>query len=297
MLAKIDEMSNPSVIGLDPRYSQIPNFISQSHIYHYGSTMQAVAYSYLDFNRSILDLVSPILGFVKFQMAFYEQAGYQGIWALEQSVQYAKEKGMMVIVDGKRNDIGSTAHAYAKAYLDSKPFEDIEEEGVEVDALTLNPYLGQDSIEPFLDTEHALFILTKTSNPSSHQIQNHECQGVPLYCRVADCIQEWGKEYIGERGYSSVGAVVAATYPEEAKILRKRIPNSIFLVPGYGFQGAKAQDVKWCFNDDGYGALIHSSRALIHPYTTKDISKGEFEQQITEAACIMKYAIQSLHDF
>lgn len=279
LLRAIEEMENPSCIGLDPRIEDIPDFLKR----------QNVAKTLFEFNKMIIDATYDIVPAFKIQMAFYEKSKSKGIKALEKTVNYLKKKGKIIIIDAKRSDIGPTAQAYAEAFLNS--------EGFDADALTVNPYFGIDSIKPFIDEARkygkGIFVLVKTSNPSSGDFQDKMLKNGQRLCElVARKVDKWGKGTEGEKGYQIVGAVVGATYPQEAKKLRKIMPKSIFLVPGYGVQGGRATDVVVNFNSDSQGAIINNSRGIIfafknEPYKTKFKLK-DFHLAAREAALKMK---------
>ncbi len=258
LIEKIKEKKNPSVVGLDPRINLVPNFIIEKYEKEYTDKNLAEIKAILEYNKIIIDNIEDIVPCIKPQIAFYESYGIEGLKVFKETVDYAKEKGLLIIADIKRGDIGSTAKAYAKAHLGGG-FGDI-------DSVTLNPYLGEDSIAPFTEycnENKGVFILAKTSNKSSKDLQDIEIKNKKIYEIMGELINDWGKNYIGKYGYSSVGAVVGATYPEEMKSLRKIMDKSYFLVPGYGAQGGTADDVVNCFNEDGLGAIVNSSRGII----------------------------------
>jgi orotidine-5'-phosphate decarboxylase len=279
LLEEIERFENPSCIGLDPRIEDIPDSIK-------GRNITKV---FFDFNKMIIDSTYDIVPAFKIQIAFYEKYKIEGIKAFEKTINYLKRKNKIVIVDAKRNDIGPTAEAYSTAFLSP--------EGFDADAITINPYLGIDGVKPFVDDAikygKGIFILVKTSNPSSDEIQNKILKnGQRLYEAVAELVNKWGKGTEGKNGYQIVGAVVGATYPKEANFLRKIMPKSIFLVPGYGAQGGKAEDVVVNFNKDGKGAIINNSRGIIfaykdEPYRTKFKSRN-FHLAAREAAIKMR---------
>ncbi|QQR83472.1 orotidine-5'-phosphate decarboxylase [Candidatus Peregrinibacteria bacterium] len=292
LLHRIQELENPTVVGLDPRLDSIPEFIKDRMVDEYGATLEAVAAAILIFNRGIIDAVSDIVPAVKPQIAFYEQYGHAGMLAYEQTCEYAQQQGMIVIGDAKRNDIGSTAEAYAAGHLGTVDVFGEAQEIIKADALTVTPYLGSDGILPFTrlcaERGKGIFVLVRTSNPSSDEIQ-----GVPVGDElmdeyVAGLVQNWGAELIGESGFSSVGAVVGATYPEEARNLRHRMPEQIFLVPGYGAQGGSAEDVKPCFYKEGKGAIVNSSRGIIFAYQALNMPEEAFDEAARKAALAMK---------
>lgn len=285
LIDKIKETS-PICVGLDPRFDQIPE-----HIREDAPTPGA---AFFEFNKGIIDAVHDLVPIVKPQIAFYEMLGLDGLAALVRTIDYAKEKGLLVLLDAKRNDIGSTAEAYAYAYLD-------EEGDFSADALTVTPYLGADGIKPFTDmclkNGKGIFTLVKTSNPSSGDIQDRKVDetGQSIYELMGQLVDSWGADLIGDSGYSSVGAVVGATYPDEAKKLRKLMPTAIFLVPGYGAQGGGAADVKDCFNEDGLGAIINSSRGIIFAYEKdKNYSPEKYGEAARAAVQLMKADLESV---
>lgn len=275
LVEKIKYLNNPSVLGLDPMIDYVPEFIKYDFFKTFGYTLKGASESILEFNKTLIDSIYDIVPAVKPQLAYYEQYGIEGVRAFEETVSYAKLKGLLVIADGKRNDIGSTSEAYANAFLgetfvtQNKSFTAFKS-----DALTVNPYLGVDGIKPFTDickrTGNGIFVLVKTSNPSSVEIQDLVVSdGRTIYENVADLVKEWGSELMGKCGYSSVGAVVGATFPENAVKLRERMPNTYFLVPGYGAQGGSAKDLAVYFNKDGLGAIINSSRSFMCAYKSE----------------------------
>ena len=272
---KIDEMKNPTVVGLDPALEHIPPQILDKCIEKHGETLWAAAVAVCEFNTLLINALHDIVPAIKPQLAFYEALGTEGLVTFEKTCQYAKSKGMYVIGDGKRNDIGSTAEAYSAAYLGTVKVGDKEHRPFEVDALTINVYLGSDGIKPFLENavkyDKAIFALVKTSNPSAGELQDMligDSQGnsfpdTHLYTAVGDLIEDVSRDTIGKYGYTRVGAVVGATYPDEIAYLRKRLKNTFFLIPGYGAQGGSAADVAQAFDKDGHGAIINSSRGII----------------------------------
>lgn len=264
----VKQKTNPSVLGLDPKLEYIPESIRKKYAKDCDNHFQAAANSILEFNRRLIDATCDIIPAIKPQLAYYEMYGAEGLRALEETIAYGRQKGMIVIADGKRNDIGTTAEAYSKAFLGTTEIFGKICRAFDADALTVNAYLGIDGIKPFLDDcrkeEKGVFILVKTSNPSSGQIQDMRLEdGRTVYEMMADFVREWGEPLTGENGYSSVGAVVGATYPEQLKELRKRMPNSWILVPGYGAQGGTARDVACAFDENGLGAVVNASRSLM----------------------------------
>ncbi len=249
LIEKIREKNNSTVIGLDPRYDMIPNCIKDK----YSKDIDGAAKGILEFNKTLIDNTYDIIPAVKPQIAFYEMFGVAGIEAFCKTCQYAKSKGMIVIGDLKRGDIGSTAEGYSNAAIGKTTIGEIQKSIFDLDFVTVNPYLGTDGVKPFVEDckryGKGIFVLVKTSNKSSGELQDLETKdGEKIYEKVAKLVNEWGKELIGEYGYSSVGAVVGATYPHELEILRKIMPNSYFLIPGYGAQGGKAEDIALGFD-------------------------------------------------
>ena len=287
LIEKIKKTENPTVVGLDPRYSFIPSFIKRRCVEEYGKTPKAVAQSFWEFNKALIDAVYDLVPAVKPQIAMYEMLGTDGIECFIKTCDYASEKGLVVIGDIKRGDIASTAEAYSDGHIGMIDVEGVKSQIFKEDFITINPYLGWDSVEPYManckNYGKGLFVLVKTSNPNSGQLQDLDVGGKPLYQKVGELVDEWGRGLMGESGYSSVGAVVGATHPEQAKALRKIMPNTFFLVPGYGAQGGKAEDLAICFNKDGLGAIINSSRGIIAAYT-KDRYKKYGEENFAQAA-------------
>lgn len=287
LIEKIKKTENPTVVGLDPRYSFIPSFIKKRCVEEYGKTPKAVAQSFWEFNKALIDAVYDLVPAVKPQIAMYEMLGTDGIECFIKTCDYASEKGLVVIGDIKRGDIASTAEAYSDGHIGMIDVEGVKSQIFKEDFITINPYLGWDSVEPYManckNYGKGLFVLVKTSNPNSGQLQDLDVGGKPLYQKVGELVDEWGRGLMGESGYSSVGAVVGATHPEQAKALRKIMPNTFFLVPGYGAQGGKAEDLAVCFNKDGLGAIINSSRGIIAAYT-KDRYKKYGEENFAQAA-------------
>lgn len=297
LIDKIRQTGNPTVVGLDPRLSYIPEFILNKKYEKYGHTLKAAAKAMYVFNKKIIDEVYDLIPAVKPQIAMYERYGLHGLKAYVKTVEYAKKKGLIVIGDIKRSDIASTAEAYSDGHIGRTKVCENEFQPFNQDFITLNPYLGSDSITPFLkdckEYEKGLFVLAKTSNPNSGEIQDLQADGMPIYEKVGQLISKWGEELIGENGFSSVGAVVGATHPEQAKRLREIMPHTFFLVPGYGAQGGKAEDLAVCFNNDGIGAIVNSSRGIIAAHMKdeyKDCFNGEekFAKAARQAVIDMK---------
>lgn len=272
LIEKIKEKNNPTVVGLDPKIDYVPSFIKEEMFEKYGASLKGVSEAILKFNKTLIDSIYDIVPAVKPQLAYYEMYGIEGVKAFFETCRYAKQKGLICIADGKRNDIGTTAEAYSAAFLGTTKIDDnTQEEAFDVDALTVNPYLGVDGIKPFINDcanfGKGIFVLVKTSNKSSGQLQDLLTQeGKSIYEKVAEYVNDWGANVIGKYGYSSVGAVVGATYPNQAKILRKILRNAYILVPGYGAQGGTARDVAHSFNSDGLGAIVNASRSIMCAY-------------------------------
>lgn len=266
LIDKIQKTNAPIVVGLDPMLSYIPAQIQKKAFGEYGETLKGAAEAIWQFNKEIIDKTYDLIPAVKPQIAMYEQFGIEGLMAFKKTVDYCKEKDLVVIGDVKRGDIGSTSAAYAVGHLGTVKVGEKEYAPFDEDFATVNPYLGTDGIKPFVDVckEHkkGIFVLVKTSNPSSGEFQDRLVDGRPLYELVGEQVAKWGEDCMGGN-YSYVGAVVGATYPEQGKILRKIMPNSFILVPGYGAQGGKGADLVHFFNEDGLGAIVNSSRGII----------------------------------
>ena len=264
---RIDELQNPTVVGLDPDLAHIPESLLEKHIKKLGENLEAASLAVLEFNTGLIDAVCDIVPAVKPQSAYYEMLGPYGVLALNKTCDYARSKGMFVILDGKRNDIGSTAAAYSAAYLGTVKVGSSEFMPFNADALTVNAYLGSDGIKPFIDTavefDKAVFALVRTSNPSAGELQDKLIGEDKLFTLVGDLMEDISKHTIDKYGYTCVGAVVGATYPQEAEILRKRLKNTFFLVPGYGAQGGSGTEAAKAFDENGRGAIVNSSRAII----------------------------------
>lgn len=290
LIDKIREKNNPTVVGLDPKIEYVPSFIKEKAFKEHGANITGVAQAILEFNKKIIDAVQDIVPAVKPQLAYYEMYGLDGLEVFYKTVKYAKSKGLLVIADGKRNDIGSTAEAYSAAYLGSTPIHGgTSERMFDTDALTVNPYLGYDGIKPFVEDcskfGKGIFVLVKTSNKSSGQLQDLITdQGKRIYEIMAEYVNEWGTQVIGKYGYSSVGAVVGATYPEQAMALRSIMKKAYILVPGYGAQGGNAKDVANSFNQDGLGAIVNASRSIMCAYQS-ELWKGTYSEERFDEAC------------
>ena len=280
LIEKIVETQNPTVIGLDPKLDYIPGFILDKAFSENGETLKGAAKAIFKFNKGIIDAVCGIVPAIKPQAAYYEMYGYHGVKTLAKTIEYAQSKGMYVITDGKRNDIGATMEAYTTAHLGTVKVGERELTPFGADALTVNGYLGTDGIAPLLtlckEKDRAIFVLVKTSNKSSGELQDKEIDGTPVYALMGDMCESWGSEAMGRYGYSSVGAVVGATYPEQLAQMRERLPHTFFLVPGYGAQGGGAADVANGFDKNGLGAIVNSSRAVMCAYKKEGCSEKEY---------------------
>ncbi|MCR5054825.1 MAG: orotidine-5'-phosphate decarboxylase [Lachnospiraceae bacterium] len=291
LIKQIQEKDAPIVVGLDPKLSMIPKSILNKSFEEYGETPEGAADAILKFNKAIVDAVYDLVPAVKPQIAMYEQFGIPGLIAFKDTVDYCKGKGLIVIGDIKRGDIGSTSESYAVAHLGKIKVGSKEYEPFAEDFATVNPYLGTDGVKPFVDVckkeDKGIFVLVKTSNPSSGEFQDRLIDGEPLYCHVADKVNEWGADSMAGE-YSNIGAVVGATYPEMGRVLRERMPHVYILVPGYGAQGGTGKDLKPFFNKDGLGAIINSSRGIIAAYQNeKYIKYGEENFAEASRAAVM----------
>lgn len=278
LTAKIRKTGAPIVVGLDPMLKFVPEHIKEKAFKEFGETLEGAAEAIFQFNKGIVDAVCDLVPAVKPQIAMYEQFGIPGLSAFAKTVAYCKEKGLIVIGDIKRGDIGSTSSAYATGHLGKVTIGSKSYYGFDEDFVTVNPYLGSDGVKPFIDVckeeKKGIFVLVKTSNPSSGEFQDRIIDGKPLYEHVGKMVNEWGRELMGD-AYSYVGAVVGATYPEMGKILRDIMPKAYILVPGYGAQGGKGRDLVHFFNKDGLGAIVNSSRGIIAAYQN-DAYKDRF---------------------
>ena len=300
LIEKIKETNNPTVMGLDPRYDMIPEVVRNK----YSNDLEGISKAILEYNKELIDNTYDIIPAIKPQLAFYEMFGIEGMKAFKETCKYAKEKGMIVIADAKRGDIGSTAKGYSNAYLGQTP---IAGENISVfdniDFLTVNPYLGVDSITPFVEDcikyGKGIFVLVKTSNPSSGELQDLKLEnGKTVYEHVASLVEKWGETLRGKYGYSSVAAVVGATYPEQLKEIRKKAPHTYFLIPGYGAQGGKAEDIALGFDNNGLGGIVNASRSLMCAYKSdkwkEKYSEAEYGKATRAEALDMKDILNSV---
>ncbi len=279
LIRKIKETNNPTVMGLDPRYEMIPECVRNK----YDQTLEGACKAILEYNKALIDATYDVIPAVKPQVAFYEMFGIDGIKVFNETCKYAKEKGMVVIADAKRGDIGSTAQGYSNAFLGKTPIGENEIEIFNVDFLTVNPYMGTDCVKPFVDDckkyNKGLFVLVKTSNKSSGDVQDLVLQnGKTIYETIAELVNVWGEDLVGENGYSSIGAVVGATYPKQLEELRNIMPKTYFLIPGYGAQGGKAEDIALGFDSNGLGGIVNASRSLMCAYKS-DLWKDKFAEE------------------
>lgn len=285
LIEKIKETNSPIVMGLDPRYEMIPEIVRKK----YSNDLEGISKAILEYNKELIDNTYDIIPAIKPQLAFYEMFGIEGMKAFKETCEYAKEKGMIVIADAKRGDIGSTAKGYSNAYLGKAT---IGKEEIEVfkniDFLTVNPYMGVDSIKPFIEDcikyDKGIFVLVKTSNPSSGELQDLKLEnGQTVYEHVAELVEEWGKEIRGKYNYSSVAAVVGATYPKQLEEIRKKAPHTYFLIPGYGVQGGKAEDIALGFDANGLGGIVNASRSLMCAYKAEEWKEKYSEEEYGKA--------------
>lgn len=279
LIDKIKQTNNPTVMGLDPRFDMLPKCVTDK----YDKTLEGVSKAILEYNKALIDETCDIIPAVKPQIAFYEMFGIPGLEAFKETCKYAKEKGMIVIADIKRGDIGSTAQGYSNAFLGKTKIGDHEESIFDVDFVTVNPYMGTDCVKPFIEDckkyDKGIFILVKTSNPSSGELQDLKLEnGKEIYMQVADLVEKWGEDLVGKYGYSSVSAVVGATYPEQLEQIRSKAPHTYFLIPGYGAQGGKAEDIALGFDKNGLGGIVNASRSLMCAYKS-EIWKNQFTEE------------------
>ena len=285
LIENIVRTQNPSVVGLDPKLEYVPEYIRQKNFKKYGKDLKGAAKAILEFNKEIIDEIHDICPAIKPQAAYYEMYGYQGVKTLYKTIQYAQSKGMFVMTDGKRNDIGATMEAYATAHLGLTDVDGEKIAAFGADALTVNGYLGTDGINPLLDQckafDKGIFVLVKTSNKSSGELQDLMIGNKSVYATMGAMCESWGRDNIGKYGYSAVGAVVGATYPEQLEEMRKALPHTFFLVPGYGAQGGGAEGVAKAFDENGLGAIVNSSRGVMCAYKKED---GCDERDFAKAA-------------
>ncbi len=297
LIEKIVKLQNPTVVGLDPKLDYVPGFIKEKKFAKYGKTLKAAAKAILTYNKGIIDEICDIVPAIKPQAAYYEMYGWEGVKTLAKTIEYAKSKGMYVITDGKRNDIGATMEAYATAHLGLTDVDGEMLEAFGADALTVNGYLGTDGISPLLEQcknhDKGIFVLVKTSNKSSGELQDKLLGDKEVYAVMGDMCEKWGMEAMGKLGYSSVGAVVGATYPQQLEQMRAALPNTFFLVPGYGAQGGGAEGVSKAFDKNGLGAIVNSSRAVMCAYQKEGCDERDYAKAARREVIRMKEDIIS----
>lgn len=279
LIEKIKETHNPTVIGVDTRYDMVPNCVKNK----YSKDINGMCSAMLEYSKALIDATYDIIPAVKLQSAYFEMYGVEGIKLYKEMIDYCRKKGMVVMADVKRGDIGSTSAGYSKAYLGKNIINNREEAIFDVDFATVNPYMGSDCVNPFVEDckkyDKGIFVLVKTSNKSSGEIQDLKTEdGEEIYKKVAKLVNTWGEELIGEYGYSSISAVVGATYPKQLKELRELMPHSYFLIPGYGAQGGKAEDIALGFDKNGLGGIVNATRSLMCAYKS-DLWKDKFKEE------------------
>lgn len=298
LIKAIVKTQNPTVAGLDPKLDYIPDYIRESAYAKYGKNLEGASEALFEFNKGLIDALYDIVPAVKPQAAYYEMYGWQGVRTLQRTIEYAKQKGMFVITDGKRNDIGTTMEAYANAHLGFTEVDGEKYEAFGADALTVNGYLGSDGVNPVIkvssQNDKGMFILVKTSNPSSGELQDRTLEdNKSIYRTMGDMCEKWGESLMGEYGYSGVGAVVGATYTEQLGELRSALPHTFFLVPGYGAQGGGAKDVAPAFDKNGLGAIINSSRGIMCAWKKENCPQEDYAQAARREAIRMRDEIVS----
>ena len=299
LISGIQKTNAPIVVGLDPKLSFIPERITSKAYAEFGETLEGAGEAIWQFNKEIVDAVYDLIPAVKPQIAMYEQFGIPGLVAFKKTVDYCHQKGLIVIGDIKRGDIGSTSESYAIGHLGSIQVGNNTYSGFEEDFATVNPYLGSDGVKPFIHVcnkeDKGIFVLVKTSNPSSGEFQDRVIDGRPLYELVGEQVEKWGAESM-EGDYSNVGAVVGATYPEMGKVLRDIMPHAFILVPGYGAQGGKGKNLVHFFNKDGLGAIVNSSRGIIAAWQSQQYSQFADGQVGDAARCAVTDMIKDISD-
>ena len=289
---RIRELKNPTVAGLDPRIEYVPAHLQEESFAQFGQTLEGAADAIWKFNQGLIDALCGVVPAVKPQSAYYENLGWRGMAVMEKTIQYAKEKGLYVIADIKRGDIGSTAAAYAEAWLGVTKVGETECPVFDADCVTLNGYMGSDAIRPFLDQcvarNKSAFVLAKTSNPSSMELQDMVAGDRVVYTVMGDLIERWGKDTAGKYGYNALGAVVGATHPSVLKELRRRLERTFFLVPGYGAQGGTAADVRYAFDELGRGAVVNASRSIMCAWQKTGKEGMDYQEAARDAAIRMR---------
>lgn len=284
LINKIKEKNSPIVMGIDPRYEMIPDIIKSK----YPKDMAGFSESAVVFAKKLIDATYDIIPAIKPQLAYFEMMGPNGLDAFQKIVDYAKSKDLIVIADAKRGDIGTTSQGYSNTFLGETSLDDYKEKIYDADFVTVNPYMGTDCLKPFIEDSKkygkGVFVLVKTSNKSSGELQDLKLEnGNKVYEQVATLVEEWGKDLIGEYGYSSISAVVGATYPEQLKEIRNLAPHTFFLIPGYGAQGGKAEDIALGFDENGIGGIVNASRSLMCAYKADRWKEIYTEEQFAEA--------------
>ena len=289
---RIRELKNPTVAGLDPRIEYVPAHLQEESFAQFGQTLEGAADAIWKFNQGLIDALCDVVPAVKPQSAYYENLGWRGMAVMEKTIQYAKEKGLYVIADIKRGDMGSTAAAYTEAWLGVTKVGETECPVFDADCVTLNGYMGSDAIKPFLDQcvarNKSAFVLAKTSNPSSVELQDMVAGDRVVYTVMGDLIERWGKDTAGKYGYNALGAVVGATHPSVLKELRRRLERTFFLVPGYGAQGGTAADVRYAFDELGRGAIVNASRSIMCAWQKTGKEGMDYQEAARDAAIRMR---------
>ncbi len=289
---KIIEKQNPTVAGLDARVEYVPQEIMSRCIAQYGQTLEAAAQAVYEFNCGLMDALCDIVPAVKPQAAYYENLGWAGMRTLERTIQYAKSKGLYVIADIKRGDIGATATAYSEGWLGRTVVGETAIAPFDADCVTLNGYMGGDAILPFLKDcekyDKCVFALVRTSNGTAGELQDRSCEGAHIYEVMGQLTCQWAGEFLGEYGYNRVGAVTGATWPEQIRQLRAQLPHTFFLVPGYGAQGGTAEDVQYAFDANGHGAIVNSSRGIMCAWKKTGNNGADYQQAARDAAIAMR---------
>lgn len=295
---KICQLKNPTVAGLDARIQYVPQSILAPYTAQYGESRKAAAEAIYTFNCGLIDALCDIVPAVKPQAAYYELLGWEGMEVLERTIQYARQKGMYVIADVKRGDIGSTASAYAEGWLGASQIGSAAVPGFGADCVTINGYMGADAVNPFLkmanEQDKALFVLVRTSNPSAVDLQDQAIGDRKIYEIMGDLVDRWGVGTEGAYGYNRVGAVVGATWPEQLGEMRAAHPHTFFLVPGYGAQGGTAEDVKYAFDEKGRGAIVNSSRGILCAWQKTGNNGADYQEAARAAALAMRDAITAI---
>ncbi len=295
---KIIETKNPTVAGLDARIEYVPQFMIDWYVARYGETRKAAAEAIFEFNCGLIDALWDIVPAVKPQAAYYELLGWEGMEMMERTIRYAKSKGMYVIADIKRGDIGATASAYAEGWLGKSKVGSAALPCFDADCVTVNGYMGSDAVNPFLkianEEDKTLFALVRTSNPSAVDLQDLQIGDKKIYEVMGELVKKWGEGFTDEYGYNRVGAVIGATWPEQLAEMRRAMPNTFFLVPGYGAQGGTAEDVKFAFDEKGHGAIVNSSRGIMCAWKKTGKNGEDYKEAARAAAVEMRDAITAI---